>query len=779
MAPTGPPPTTPPPGPPPGARPARGGLPADAPGDRPGLPADGPRARSGPPAGGPPAPAGADLPPAADAATARTRPRPGATPPVGAALGAPVERREGRQKVTGGARYAAEHPLAGRAHAWPVPAAVARGRVRDVDTADALALPGVLAVLTPGDAPRLAEPDDATLALLQDPDVPHRGWCVALVVAETPETARAAARAVHVTYDTEAHDAGLRPDHPDAYEPEEANGGQPGRLDHGDPETAFAAARVRVDTEYRVPPLHNHPMEPHATTAQWEGDRLTVYTSSQGGTTVRSVLASLFELPEDRITVVAEHVGGGFGSKGTPRPDVVLAAMAARHTGRPVTLAHPRRHLPTTIGHRAPTLHRLRLGATEDGRLTALLHEVTTHTSRVKEFVEQAAVPARVMYAAPHLRTVHRVVPLDVPSPSWMRAPGEAPGMYALESAMDELAGALGIDPVELRIRNEPDRAPGSGKPFSSRHLVECLREGARRFGWAERDPRPRSRAEGPLLLGTGVAAATYPVMASPSTATTHALPDGGFVVRVNAADIGTGARTVLAQVAADALGVPVDRVRTEVGRSDLPPAPLAGGSSGTASWGWAVHEACVQLRERLAGHGGPLPAEGLAARADTTGRADADSPYARHAFGAHFAEVAVDTVTGEVRVRRLLGVYAAGHILNARTARSQFVGGMTMGLGMALTEGSTLDTAFGDFAEADLASYHVPAHADVPDVEAVWIDEDDPHLNPMGSKGIGEIGIVGTAAAIGNAVHHATGTRFRELPLTPDRILPALLAEG
>ncbi|MFJ9929547.1 xanthine dehydrogenase family protein molybdopterin-binding subunit [Streptomyces misionensis] len=700
-------------------------------------------------------------------------------PRTGTVLGAPAERLEGRQKVTGAARYAAEHPLSGRAHAWPVPAAVARGRVTAVDTSAARAEPGVLAVLTPGDAPRLAEPEDATLAVLQDPNVPHRGWCVALVVAETLETARAAARLVRVDYDAEPADLTLTMDHPESYEPEEANAGQPGRVEHGDPEGAFAAAGTGVDVVYRVPPLHNHPMEPHTTTARWDDDRLTVYTSTQGGTTARSVLAQLFELPEDRVTVVSEHVGGGFGSKGTPRPDLVLAAMAALRTARPVTLAYPRRYLPTVVGHRAPTLHRLRLAADPDGRLTALLHEVTTHTSRVREFVEQAAVPARVMYATPNLLTVHRAVALDVPSPSWMRAPGESPGMYALESAMDELAGALDMDPVQLRIRNEPEHEPGTGRPFSSRHLVQCLREGARRFGWDERDPRPRARREGPWLLGTGVAAATYPASAGPATATARALPDGTFTVRTNATDIGTGARTVLAQVAADALGTALERVRVEIGHSDLPPAPLAGGSMGTASWGWAVHDACADLAARLAAHTGPLPAEGIEARADTTGRADAEVPYARHAFGAHFAEVAVDTVTGEARVRRLLGVFAAGHILNARTARSQFTGAMIMGLGMALTEHSTLDPAFGDFPESDLASYHVPANADVPAVEAHWIDEDDTHLNPMGSKGIGEVGIVGTAAAIGNAVHHATGVRCRELPLTPDRILPGLLSAG
>src|SRR4051812_23050419 len=424
------------------------------------------------------------------------------------ALGAPVERREGREKVTGTARYAAEQPRPGRAHAWPVPASIARGRVTCIDTAAALAVPGVLAVLPHQNAPRLPEPEDPTLAVLRDSRVPHHGWFVALAVGETLEAARAGAAAVRVDYAVEDHDVTLTTTHPDAYTPEQANGGYPGSREHGDPEGVFASAEARVDVDYRVPPLHNHPMEPHATTAEWHDGRLMVHTSTQGSTAVRSVLAGLFDLPEEHVTVLAEHVGGGFGSKGTPRPDVVLAAMAARHTGRPVTLALPRRFMPAVVGHRAPTLHRLRLGAGTDGRLTSLIHEVTTHTSRVKEFVEQAAVPARIMYAAPNLRTVHRVAPLDVPSPSWMRAPGEAPGMYALESAVDELAGELGMDPVELRIVNEPDSEPESGKPFSSRHLVECLREGARRFDWASRAPR----AEGPLRIGTGVAAAMYPV---------------------------------------------------------------------------------------------------------------------------------------------------------------------------------------------------------------------------------------------------------------------------
>lgn len=690
--------------------------------------------------------------------------------------GAPVVRREGREKVLGTARYAAEHTPPGCLYGRIAPATVARGRVTAIRTTDALALPGVITVLTPDNAPRLDEPDDPILAVLQDDRVPHRGWPVAVVVAESQESARAGAAALRIEYESEGHDVLLTEDHPGLYTPEQANGGYPAVRERGDFERAFAAAPVQVDATYTLGALHNHPMEPHAATALWSDDgHLTVYDSSQGSAKVRDSLAAAFGLRPQQITVVSEHVGGGFGSKGTTRPQAVLAAMAARSTGHPVKIALPRRQMAAVVGHRAPTIQRVRLGAGPDGRLTSVGHEVVTLTSTVKEFVEQAAVPARVMYLSPHSRTAHRVVALDVPSPSWMRAPGEASGMFALESALDELASVLDMDPVELRLRNDPTAEPDSGRPFSSRGLAACLEEGSARFGWQERDPRPGVRREGPLLIGTGVASATYPVMVSGSSASAHAAPDGTYRIAVNATDIGTGARTVLAQIAASVLDAPVDEVAIDIGSTELPDAPLAGGSSGTASWGWSVHKAATGLLERLRAQAGPLPPEGITVRADTEEETGEESPYARHAFGAHFAEVAVDSRTGEVRARRMLGVFAAGRILNARTARSQFIGGMTMGLGMALTEGSTMDPAFGDYTESDLASYHVPACADIPQIEAHWIDEDDPHLNPMGSKGIGEIGIVGTAAALANAVHHATGVRPRTLPLTPDRLLPYL----
>ncbi|MFD9595172.1 xanthine dehydrogenase family protein molybdopterin-binding subunit [Kitasatospora sp. NPDC059973] len=688
-----------------------------------------------------------------------------------------LARPEGLDKVTGAARYAGDHHPDGLLHAWPVPTTVARGDITAVDTAAALAIPGVLAVLTHRDAPVLTLPADGdpTLAVLQSPRVAHRGEVAALVVAETPQDARAGAEAVRIGYAAEPHDVVLTDDHPGLYTPEKANGGHPAVRTHGDFDHGYQQADVRIDRTYRIGPLHNHPMEPHTATAQWADGRLTVHDSSQGGNNVQETLAALFGVAPQDVLVISEHVGGGFGSKGTTRPHVVLAAMAARHVGRPVRLALPRAQLPALTGHRSPTVHRLRLGADDGGRLAALAHEVVTRSSTVREFVEQAAVPARVMYAAPHSRTSHRVVRQDVPTPSWMRAPGETPGMFALECAMDELAEACGLDPVDLRLRNEPAVEPDSGRPFSSRHLVECLREGARRFDWAgERARGPRR--EGAWLLGCGVAASTYPVLVSPSTAEAVALPDGTFLVRTNATDIGTGARAALTGIAAEALGVPADRVGVAIGRTDLPRAPLAGGSSGTASWGWAVHEACTGLRRTLAERGtAPLPAEGLRHLADTTGAVKAGREYARHAFGAQFVQVAVDADTGEVRLRRLLGVFAAGRILNERTARSQLVGGMIMGVSMALLEHSTMDREFGDHAERDLAAYHVAANADIPSVEAHWIDEEDAHLNPMGSKGIGEIGIVGTAAAVVNAVHHATGVRVRDLPVGPELLLDAL----
>ena len=693
------------------------------------------------------------------------------------AVGAAMPRVEGHEKVSGEARYAVEHDVEGVAHAALVQSTVAKGEVRAVDADAALALKGVLAVLWHENAPRVASDDDPDLAVLQRSDIAFRGQIVAVAVADSLEVAREAAALVRVDYEAAAHDVELTADHPKLYKPDKVNPAFDTDTERGDVEAGLAAAATTIDATYSTPAQHNNPMEPHGTLALWRDGDLTLYESTQGAPMARDAIAKVLGLDPERVRVIAPHVGGGFGSKGTPKPNAIVAALAARHVQRPVKLAVTRQQMFVFTGYRTPTIQRLRLGADAEGRLTAISHEVFEQSSTVREFAEQTAVPTRTMYAAPNRHTSHRLARLDVPTPSWMRAPGETPGMYALECAMDELAIAAGIDPVELRIRNEPEVEPESGVPFSSRHLVACLREGAERFGWAGRDPTPGTRRDGRWLIGTGVASSTYPARRRPSQAIARAEPDGRFVVSIGAADIGTGARTVLTQVAADALGANPALVTLELGDSALPHAMLAGGSMGTASWGSAVVKACALLTERLGELGDEIPAAGFEVSADTADDVAADERLERHAFGAQFAEVRVDADTGEIRVPRLHGVFAAGRILNPLTARSQLIGGMTMGLSMALHEESVLDLEFGDYLNHDFAQYHVAACADVLDLEATWIEEDDAHLNPMGAKGIGEIGIVGTAAAIANAVHHATAIRVRDLPLRLDRLLAALLS--
>ncbi len=688
-------------------------------------------------------------------------------------IGAPIDRLEGREKVTGAAKYAYEYAGDEVAYAVLVAASVAKGRIEGVDAEPALALPGVTAVVWHENAPRLHEVPDAELAILQSDRVAYRGQIVAIVVADGYEAARQAARLVEVRYAEEPHDVLLREDHPGLYKPDKVNPSFPTDTEEGRFDAAFAAAEYKVDVTYETPTEHNNPMEPHASMAVWDEGRITLYDSNQGATSARTAIAQSFGVAPEAVRVITTHVGGGFGSKGTPRPHAIAAIMASRAVGRPVKLAVTRQQMFSITGYRTPTIQRMRLGADADGRLTAIAHDVLEQTSTIREFAEQTAVPTRMMYAGENRRTTHRLTRLDVPTPSWMRAPGECPGMYALESAMDELAAACGIDPVQLRIRNEPEIDPETGNRFSSRNLVACLEEGARRFGWSERDPRPRSGRDGQWLMGSGVASSTYPARRRPASASARLEVDGTHVIRIAAVDIGTGARTALTQIAADALDVDVDHVRVEIGDSSLPDAPLAGGSMGTASWGSAVVKACRELRAQYARD--TTVALPLEVTVDTEDEVAGDEPLARHGFGAQFVEVAVNADTGEVRVPRALGVFATGRIINAKTAQSQFIGGMTMGIGMALHEESLLDLEFGDYANHDLATYHVPSCADIEELEVAWLDEDDPHVNPMGSKGIGEIGIVGTAAAVAGAVHHATGIRIRALPIIPARLVNLL----
>jgi xanthine dehydrogenase YagR molybdenum-binding subunit len=685
------------------------------------------------------------------------------------AIGQARERIDGRAKVRGIAPYSYEHLVGDALYLYPVRSTIARGRIREIDTSEALQIPGVVAVLTHENAPRLRSDADREMWILQSDKVNYRGQFIGAVVADSDEIAREAAAAVRVSYDEQVPDTRLGADRDDLYKPEIVNGEYQADSWRGDPYAAFASAPIMLDETYTTPMEHNNPMEPHATVARWQGGELALYDSTQSVHGVRDGMAELFGLPPDRIRVLTAHVGGGFGAKGWYHSNVVLAVLAAQMVeGRPVKFALTRQEMFAIPGYRTPTIQRIRLGADANGRLSAILYDAVEETSKIKEFAEQTATPTRSMYAAENLETSHRLAALDLPVPTWMRAPGECPGMFGLESAMDELAIRCGLDPIELRIRNEPRVDPESGKPFSSRNLVACLREGASRFGWENRVPSPRTRLVNGWWVGTGVASSVYPVYRMPgSEARINSLAGGRYRVQIGAVDLGTGTWTTLGQIAADALRVSPDSIDVEIGDSALPTASVAGGSSGMTSWGSAIVAAAEAFREQH----GTNPEPGESAHARTPENPDADR-YAMSAYGAQFAEVRVHADTGEIRVPRMLGVFAAGRIINPRTAQSQFLGGMTMGLSMALFEESVLDPRFGHVVNHDFASYHIATNADVGSMEATWINEEDSHVNAMGSKGIGEIGIVGTAAAIANAAYHATGIRVRDLPITPDKML-------
>lgn len=686
------------------------------------------------------------------------------------AMGTAVTRLDGPAKVTGAALYAFEFDVENPVYLHPVQATIAHGHVTAMNTAAAQDVDGVAAVLTVFDAPALADTSNGDLAVLQDTAVHYRGQLIGGVIADSAETAREAASLVRVEYDEQPVDVELTADHPKLYTPEQVNPDYAAVTSQGDVEAALREAVVVIDNTYTTPHEHNSPMEPHACITLWDNDELTMWDSTQGVHAARKEIATAFGLDPEKVRVIAKNVGGGFGSKGAPHSHNVLAVMAAqRLPGRHVKLALTRQQMFDMVGYRTPTIQHLRLGALPDGSLTAISHDVVEQTATVKEYAEQTATPTRMMYAAPNRKTSHRLAPLDVPVPFWMRAPGECPGMFALEVAMDELAVACDIDPIELRIRNEPPVDPETGSPWSNRRLIECLQTGAERFGWAGRDPKPGNRCQGEWLIGSGVASAVYPAMVMPGNAARieHAAP-GRFVVQIGAVDIGTGAWTALSQIAADALGVELDAIELQIGDTALPSASVSGGSSGISSWGRAIVAAARAFRHDH----GDRPEVGVhttAAAADANEEAE---KYGMYSFGAHFVEARVSRFTGEVHVSRMLGVFSVGRVINPTTLRSQLIGGMTMGLSMALHEDSVRDPRFGHIVTRDFASYHISSHADVPAVEAIALDDVDEHANPMGSRGAGEIGIVGSAAAVANAVFHATGVRVRDLPITCDALI-------
>ena len=685
----------------------------------------------------------------------------------GQSIGVGLGRLDGVPKVRGTALYAYEQPVPQPTYLHPVQATIAKGTVVRIDTGAAEASDGVLAVLTHLNAPRLVDTNDQEVFVLQSAAVGFRGQFIGAVVAESSEIARHAAGLVEVEYAPAAHDSAFGVGEHDYVSPEGAPG-FPRQVSEAEIEAALAAAPRVVDQTYTTPPEYNVPMEPHTSVAIWNGRILTMYESTQGVHSFRAGLAPLFDLEPDQVRVISPYVGGGFGSKIEVHAQAVLAAMAARELpGRAVKVALTRQQMFSLSGYRPPTIQHVRLGADLDGTLTALAVDVVEQSSRTKEFTEGSDGPARMMYAAPQRRTTNRPVVLDVPVPTWMRAPGRCPGMFGPEVAMDELAAACDVDPIALRVRNEPQVDPETGQPHAFRHLLDCLQLGAERFGWEHRDPAPRGRLQHGWWSGVGVASATYPDWRQPDNAARIRFEaDGAYTVQIAAAEIGTGSRTALTQIAAEALGCSAQSVRMEIGDSGLPRASVAGGSFGTISWGAAIVAAAEAFRDQ---HGAdPRPGAETEAQAPEVD----DDDKSRHSFGAQFAEVRINADTGEIRVSRMLGVFSVGRVINPVTARSQFVGGMTMGIGMALHERGVMDPRFGATVNHDFAEYHIPTCADIEDLDAIWLEEHDAPSGVLGARGLGEIGIVGAAAAIANAAYHATGVRARNLPLTPDAFL-------
>jgi len=695
-----------------------------------------------------------------------------------APVGLPLDRVDGRLKVTGKAPYAYEYAAQGVAlYGVIVAASIAKGRVAAVDVSDARLAPGVRLVVTKDNAPPqhpfgpVDLPDRFARAMpaLNNDEVPYFGFPVAFVVADTFEQATAAAALVRVHYRSAQGNYDLHAAAATAINPGRIGASEPADSAIGDFGNAFANAPVQIDARYVTPYQHQAPMEPHATMAAWDGAKLTVHTAAQLTTSPREGLARIFGIPAEDVRIVTRYVGGGFGSKLPYYVDATLAAIGARMLGRPVKVAMTRPQLFHLTSHRTASEQRVRLGADRDGRLTAYGQDALVQTASFDQYVEPVMLAARTLYAAPNRLTRHRLAKLDLPRSDSMRAPGDAIGVMALECAMDELAERLDLDPVELRLRNDTQTDPQHSLPFASRHLAECLREGAARFGWDKRVAKPASVTDGRWLIGLGMAAAVRGDILRSATARARLQRDGRLVVELAMTDIGTGTYTILTQIAAAAMEMPVDRVTVLLGDTNYPPTDGSGGSFGAATSGAAVLAACRKLKAGLAS--GMTEAEGSVTPDQLS------SSYSHAGFGAHFVEVRVHRDTGEVRVRRMLGVFACGLILNAKTAHSQMIGGMTWGIGSALMEENAVDQRYGSFVAQDLASYHVAVNADVGEMDVVFVHEDDPHGSPLGSKGIGELGICGAGAAVINAIHNATGARVRNFPATPDKLLAALEA--
>lgn len=715
-------------------------------------------------------------------------------------VGQPVDRIDGKFKTTGTAAYAYErHDVApNQAYGYVLGAGIAKGRIRSIDDRAVRAAPGFVTVVTTLDTPPLELGQMNYANLFGGAEIAHYHQAVAIVVAETFEQARAAAFLLRVDYETEVGRFDLAAEAGSA-EPvggDSGEGSENGPGDRvGDFEGAFAAAPVTVDQTYTTPDESHAMMEPHATIAAWQGDRLTLWTSNQMIAWSKGSIAKILGIPKDKVRVDSPYIGGGFGGKLFVRADAVLAALAAKAAQRPVKVALTRPLIVNNTTHRPATIQRVRIGATPDGTITAIAHESTS--GNLEDGPPETAVDqTKLLYAGANRLTGLKLARLDLPEGNAMRAPGEAPGLMALEVAMDEMAEKLGLDPVEFRIRNDTQVDPGHPeRPFSQRDLVGCLTLGAKTFGWDKRNPKPAQMRDGRWLVGLGVASGFRNNMLAKSGARVRLGQDGRVTVETDMTDIGTGSYTIIAQTAAEMMGVALDQVVVRLGDSDHPASAGSGGQWGANNATAGVYAACVKLREAVAQRLGINSADAVFAdgavrsgnRAVPLGEAatagelvaedaieygDLSKKQQQSTFAGHFVEVGVDVHTAEIRVRRMLAVCAAGRILNPKSARSQVIGGMVMGVGAALMEELAVDTKRGFFVNHDLAGYEVPVHADIPHQEVIFLDETDPQSSPMKAKGVGELGVCGVGAAVANAVYNATGLRVRDYPLTLDKLL-------
>jgi xanthine dehydrogenase YagR molybdenum-binding subunit len=732
----------------------------------------------------------------------------------------PIDRVDGKAKVTGAARYAADQKVQNMVYGFLVGSTIAKGHIKSIDTKRAERAPGVLAVITHLNAPKLpgyqtgkdpSKPPAAgqPLRIFHDAEIFYYDQPVALVIADTYERVLYAAKLVTAQYDKATHLTDLEPNLNKAKVP---TGPRFEDYKRGEVD-AYKNAPVKIEQEYYMPIEVHNPMELGSIIARWEGtDKVTVYTKTQGVQATQRSVADAFKLPLHNITVHAEHVGGAFGMGLRTWPYEIAALIGAKKAGRPLKLVLHREQMFTNVGHRPATIQKIGLGATADGKLTGLTHEATGNTSAYEEFTEATVNISRFLYACPNMTTRYRIVPTNVCTPIWMRGPGEATGCFALESAIDELAHSLKLDPIEFRVLNHADTDPERNLPWSSKYLKECYQLGADRIGWKNRKLEPRGVKDGDWLVGYGMGTGSFGAFRGTATVKATLQPGGTLLLQCSVNDMGPGTATMMTAISAEAMGVAPEKIKVQMGNTGLPPGPMQGGSTVTSTVGSAVHEVCQAMKEQIAAlagkkgsafqnGGGTVKAEDLVFSGDGISLKDAsvkvsynnlfkqnglpalevtkesrgqEKPYSMYSFSVHFVKLRVHSVTGRIKIDHVVSCADAGTIVSPKTAASQMIGGAVGGIGMALMEDLVIDHRFGKPITSNLADYHVPVNADIPEVEVLFVNKKDPHTNPMGSKGLGEIALVGMAPAIANAVFNATGKRIRSLPITLDKLIEA-----